>query len=92
MLICVLKLKLIFNCFYLKFIKKYILLHSGFGHPLTGIAQIPLSLWKKVQENENNVWINFETSNDRGQEHLEGFNNYKDLPSIKIKIIKFYNN
>jgi hypothetical protein len=24
-----------------------------FSHPVSGIAQIPLEFWKKVQENEN---------------------------------------
>ena len=65
--------------FYLYIVISYILI-LGFSHPLTGIAQIPKSFWKKVQENENNLWIGV-SGNDRGLEHLEGFSNYKDLPS-----------
>ena len=51
-----------------------------FSHEITGVAQIPLNLWKLVQQNEFEVWKNSFGSNDRGAEHIEGFGNYIKLP------------
>ncbi len=55
-----------------------------FSHPISGIPQIPMSFWKRVQQNENNVWAGMGGGSDRGGEHLEGFNNYAALPGLKI--------
>ena len=54
--------------------------HYCYSHPVSGVAQVPLAFWKQVQQNENLVWKGGNAGNDRGEEHLEGFNNYKDLP------------
>ena len=54
--------------------------HLCYSHPVSGVAQVPLAFWKQVQKNENLVWKGGNGGNDRGEEHLEGFNNYKDLP------------
>jgi hypothetical protein len=52
-----------------------------FSHELTGVAQIPLSLWKIVQQNEFNEWKKkYLGTDDRGKEHIEGFGNYERLP------------
>jgi len=52
-----------------------------FSHPVSGVPQIPLAFWKQVQANEASVWKGMGGGNDRIQEHLEGFDNYKSLPS-----------
>ena len=52
-----------------------------FSHPISGIPQIPLVFWKQVQQNEANVWKGMGGGSDRSEEHLEGFDNYKQLPS-----------
>ncbi len=55
-----------------------------FSHPVSGVPQIPIAFWKRVQENEASVWKGWGVgSNDRGAEHLEGFMNYKDVPGSK---------
>jgi SAM-dependent methyltransferase len=51
-----------------------------FSHEVTGVAQIPLSLWKIVQKNEFDVWKGSYGSSDRGGEHIEGFGQYASLP------------
>ena len=52
-----------------------------FSHPVSGVPQIPLVFWKQVQANEAKVWKGMGGGNDRIAEHLEGFDNYKTLPS-----------
>ncbi len=52
-----------------------------FSHPVSGIPQIPLAFWKQVLANEAVYWKGSGSGNDRIQEHLEGFDNYKSLPS-----------
>ncbi len=56
-----------------------------FSHPVSGVPQIPLAFWKQVQANEASVWKGMGGGNDRIQEHLEGFDNYKSLPSKYFK-------
>lgn len=52
-----------------------------FSHEVTGVAQIPLNLWKEVQQNEFELWTKIVAyDNDRGNEHLQGFSNYSKLP------------
>jgi len=51
-----------------------------FSSEVTGVAQIPLSLWKIVQKNEFDAWKGSYGSNDRGGEHNEGFGQYSSLP------------
>ena len=54
--------------------------HLCYSHPLTGVAQVPLAFWIQVQKNENLVWKGGMGGSDRGQEHLEGFDNFTSLP------------
>lgn len=51
-----------------------------FSHPVYGVPQIPISLWKLVQNNEANIWKASNDKQDRGVEHLDGFSNYSSLP------------
>jgi hypothetical protein len=59
-----------------------------FSHPISGVPQVPMAFWKKVQQNEANVWKGWGAGSDRGQEHLEGFDNYTLVPSrfLAVKI------
>lgn len=59
-----------------------------FSHEVTGVPQIPLSLWKIVQQNEFKFWKHRIGSNDRGEEHIEGFRNYARLPQKLGKYIE----
>lgn len=52
-----------------------------FSHPDVGVAQIPVALWKIFQQNEASVWKGSTNRNDRGKEHLEGFDQYNSVPS-----------
>lgn len=58
-----------------------------FSHPVSGVPQVPIAFWKKVQENEANVWKGWGAGSDRGEEHLEGFSNYTLVPSRVFRIL-----
>ena len=51
-----------------------------FSHPLSGVAQIPLSYWKKTMDNEVGAWKYAEGVDDRGVQHKQAFNSYADVP------------
>jgi len=47
----------------------------------SGVTQIPIKMWKVAQKLELDVWkeATFSTSGDRPDDHIKGFNGYKNL-------------
>ena len=51
------------------------------AHPLYGIGEVPLERWKAAVSIERNLWVNHDGFDDRWNDHLAGFDNYKMLPN-----------
>ncbi|CAF2177129.1 unnamed protein product [Rotaria magnacalcarata] len=52
-----------------------------FIHPLYGIGEVSVERWKKAVNQEGNFWVIHVQHEDRWNDHLAGFNNYKMLPN-----------
>uniref|UniRef100_A0A0G4FCD6 EGF-like domain-containing protein n=1 Tax=Chromera velia CCMP2878 TaxID=1169474 RepID=A0A0G4FCD6_9ALVE len=53
-------------------------------HPLWGRMAVPPSRWRRAQDEEGEVWRQAPDTDldDRGEDHLWGFDNYRDLPTV----------
>ena len=47
-----------------------------------GVCAIDTARWQRAQTAELTLWRGNNDGGDRIQDHLEGFNNYKDLPKV----------
>ena len=52
-----------------------------FYHPLYGIGEVSVERWNRAISAERALWANHRGFNDRWDDHLAGFNNYKMLPN-----------
>ena len=59
-----------------------------FFHPLYGIGEVSVERWNKAISAEQAVWANHRGFNDRWDDHLSGFNNYKILPNYLGNMIE----
>tara|TARA_X000000368_G_scaffold380117_1_gene335690 strand:+ start:2207 stop:7276 length:5070 start_codon:yes stop_codon:yes gene_type:complete len=55
-----------------------------YAHPLTGVTVVPFSIWKTAQVAESRAWNGNTGSNDRSDEHKQGFQGFSVLNGLYL--------